>query len=414
MAWNPTFAGMTYARTVVSTPSSDFDVAGKTVLLRLDLNVPMVAGRVTDKSRIRRQLPTLKELLRKKAKVVILSHLGRPTGVDLSLSLATVGGCAKRCAGQCAGGISAPTASAMRPKKAVRALKPGQAVLLENVRFHLEEEKNTAAFAKELASLGDIYVNDAFSCAHRAHASTAGVAKLLPCAAGRLMEEELGTLSTLFSQPTRPLVAIVGGSKISSKLALLSHLCGRVDHLIIGGAMANTFLLAQGHGVGTSLVEKNLVKTAKKILASAGKSGCEIILPQDVVVTESFAAQSACRIVPVSKVPAKAMILDIGPFSIATLTELLSRCRTLLWNGPMGAFEVSPFDVGTVSLARLVAALTAAGEMKSVAGGGDTVAALTHAGLADGFSYLSTAGGAFLEWMEGRELPGVAALRKSS
>jgi phosphoglycerate kinase len=391
----------------------DIDVAGKTVLVRLDLNVPMVAGKVTDKTRIQRQLPTLKELLQKKAKPVIMAHLGRPKGVDLSLSLSPLVDELNAALGANLVAFSSSTVGESA-KKAVRALQPGCAVLLENLRFHAEEEKNDKDFAKELAGLGEIYVNDAFSCAHRAHASTEGVTHFLPSYAGRLMEEELATLDSLFTGSQKPLVAIVGGSKISTKLTLLENLACRVDHLIVGGAMANTFLLAQGHEVGTSLVEKDLVKTAKKILKSAESNGCDIVLPKDVVVAEAFKAQSACKIVPVTKVPKQGMILDVGPLSVAHLSALLATCRTLVWNGPVGAFETSPFDVGTVSIARLVAMLTQAGGLKSVAGGGDTVAALTHAGLAGGFSYLSTAGGAFLEWMEGRELPGVVALKKAA
>jgi phosphoglycerate kinase len=391
----------------------DLDAAGKTVLVRLDLNVPMTAGKVTDKTRIQRQLPTLKELLKKKAKPVILAHLGRPKGVDLSLSLSPLVDELNAALGANLVAFSSSTIGESA-KKAVRALQPGHAVLLENLRFHPEEEKNDKAFARELASLGEAYVNDAFSCAHRAHASTEGVTHVLPSYAGRLMEEELATLESLFSGSQKPLTAVVGGSKVSTKLMLLENLACRVNHLIIGGAMANTFLLAQGHEVGASLVERDLVKTAKKILKTAETNHCDIILPRDVVVAEAFKPQSPCRILPVEKVGREGMILDVGPRSAALLAELIAKTRTLVWNGPLGAFETSPFDVGTISLARLVAMQTRAGLLKSVAGGGDTVAALSHAGLAGEFSYLSTAGGAFLEWMEGRELPGVTALKKAA
>lgn len=391
----------------------DINVEGKTVLVRMDLNVPMVAGKVTDKTRIVRLLPTLKELISKKAKVVILSHLGRPDGkFDPAYSLAplvdelalVMGGKVPVKFGVDSVGNSA--------REAVAALNSGEILLLENLRFHPEEESNDPAFSKALASLGDIYINDAFSCAHRAHASTEGMAHHLPCVAGRLMQEELDTLETLFSESERPLVAVVGGAKVSSKLALLENLSQKVNSLIIGGAMANTFLLAKGYSVGTSLVEKNLVETASRILKNAEKNGCNIVLPEDVVVADQFKAQSACLVVDVDAVPSTGMILDIGPRALMSLTSVIMEAKTLVWNGPLGAFETSPFDVGTVSLARLVAALTHQKKIKSVAGGGDTVSALTHAGLSERFSYLSTAGGAFLEWMEGKPLPGVLALQR--
>ncbi len=391
----------------------DIEVAGKTVLVRMDLNVPMVAGKVTDKTRIIRLIPTLKELVQKKARVVILSHLGRPDGkFDPALSLAPL---VDELAAVMGGKVPVKFGvDSVGPAvhEAIISLKAGEILLLENLRYHPEEEANKPSFAKALAALGDLYVNDAFSCAHRAHASTEGVAKLLPSAAGRLMQLELDMLESLFGDSKRPLAAVVGGSKVSTKLALLENLTSKVDFLIVGGAMANTFLLAQGHSVGTSLVEKNLVTTAKRILSQAQSNGCTIVLPDDVVVSEQFKAQSACRIVDVDKVPDQAMILDIGPRSTMSVMRVLEQTRTLVWNGPLGAFETSPFDVGTTSIARMVAGLTTAKKIKSVAGGGDTVAALSHAGLADAFSYLSTAGGAFLEWMEGKPLPGVVALQQ--
>jgi phosphoglycerate kinase len=391
----------------------DVEVTGKTVLVRMDLNVPMVAGKVTDKTRIIRLIPTLKELVQKKARVVILSHLGRPDGkFDPALSLAplvdelsvVMGGKVPVKFGVDSVGPAV--------HEAIKQLKAGEILLLENLRYHPEEEANKPSFAKALAALGDIYINDAFSCAHRAHASTEGVAKLLPSAAGRLMQLELDMLESLFGDSKRPLAAVVGGSKISSKLALLENLTSKVDFLIVGGAMANTFLLAQGHSVGTSLVEKNLISTAKRILLNAEKNGCVIVLPEDVIVSEQLKAQSNCRVVTVNHVPENGMILDIGPLSVMSVMRVLEQTRTLVWNGPLGAFETSPFDVGTASIARMVAGLTSAKKLKSVAGGGDTVAALSHAGLADAFSYLSTAGGAFLEWMEGKPLPGVVALQQ--
>jgi phosphoglycerate kinase len=391
----------------------DVDVSSKIVLVRMDLNVPMVAGKVTDKTRIIRLLPTLKELIAKKARIVIMSHLGRPKGkFDPALSLAPL---VDELAAALGGkvpvkfGVDSIGSSA---REACGALKGGEILLIENLRFHAEEEANDPAFAKALASLGELYINDAFSCAHRAHASTEGIAHHLPSVAGRLMQEELETLEGLFFGSNKPLVAVVGGAKVSSKLALLENLCAKVNTLIIGGAMANTFLLAQGYNVGKSLVENDLVETAKRILANAQKSGCNIELPVDVVVAKEFKAQSATDIVSVKDIPKDGLILDVGPRTMAHFGACLEASKTLLWNGPLGAFETSPFDVGTVSLARHVALLTHEKKLKSVAGGGDTVSALSHAGLASAFSYLSTAGGAFLEWVEGKPLPGVMALQK--
>lgn len=387
----------------------DLDVKNKTVLVRLDLNVPMASGRVVDDTRLRRQLPTVQELAKRGAKVVILSHFDRPGGKFVpSMSVAPlVDALAKALGCEVKFGVDSIGPAA---REAVSALKNGEIILLENLRFHAEEEKNDPHFARELAALGDLYVNDAFSCSHRAHASVALLPTLLPAAAGRLMQEELATLGTLFAKPERPLAAVVGGSKVSTKLALLENLLEKVDVLIIGGAMANTFLCAEGHAVGKSLCETDMLETARRILAKAKAGGCEIMLPVDVVAASAFAPHATNVIVPVNAIPAQATVLDIGPETLVALAQKLATCRTLLWNGPIGAFETAPFDGGSVQLARIIAGLTHSGNMQSVAGGGDTVAALTHAGLAGAFSYLSTAGGAFLEWMEGKELPGVAAL----
>ena len=352
------------------------EVAGKTVLLRLDLNVPMKNGRVTDDTRITRQLPTVQELLSRGAKVVILSHFGQPKGAyEPEFSLAPlVDPLAKllnrdvRFGTDCIG----PTA-----QRAVQTAAPGQVVLLENLRFHAGEKKNDPEFAAELAKLGDCYVNDAFSAAHRAHASVVGLPKLLPYAAGRLMQAELDHLEALFAAPERPLAAVVGGAKVSSKLAILEHLIDQVDYLLIGGAMANTFLLAQGHGVGASLHEADLKDTAANILKKAEQSGCTIVLPEDFVVTKKFAAHAPCRVVSADDIQPDEMALDIGPLSVIRMGQALAECKTVLWNGPMGAFETSPFDTATIMLARTVAGLTQAKKMHSVAGGGDTVAALS-------------------------------------
>jgi len=392
----------------------DMDVAGKRVLVRMDMNVPMIAGRVTDNTRVVRLLPTIRELLKRKAKVIILSHLGRPEGTYVpSLSLSplvdalsdVLRGVTIKFGVDCVG---------REASAAVAALKAGEILLLENLRFHAEEEKNTPAFAKALAAHGDVFINDAFSCSHRSHASIVGLAKHLPFAAGRLMEEELVNLEGLFVDSKAPLTAIVGGSKVSTKLELLENLIHKVDNLIIGGAMANTFLFAQGYAVGSSLCEVNMKQTVLRILAKAEKENCAIHLPVDVVIAGSLAPQAASDVVSVAKIPAKAMILDVGPETLRQFSECLGASKTLVWNGPLGAFETSPFDASTIMLARSVASLTKMGKLKSIAGGGDTVAALTHAGLAERFSYISTAGGAFLEWMEGKTLPGVAALHKAA
>lgn len=389
---------------------NSIDVSGKTVLVRLDLNVPMQAGRVTDDARLRRVLPTLQQLIASHAKVVILSHFGRPDGkVDVSQSLAPLVNVLSEALWDRPVGFS-PDCVGMTAKLAVENAKSGDVVLMENLRFHKEEEANDAAFAAQLASLGDVFVNDAFSCSHRAHASIVGINPHLPSVAGVLMQQEVAALSSVLSNPNRPLAAVVGGSKVSSKLKLLDNLAAKVNKLIIGGAMAHTFMLALGHSVGKSLCEREMKDTALRILKSCDKAGCELVLPIDAVVARSLKKQSACEVVPVSAIPDDAMILDMGPQSILQVSQHLMASKSVVWNGPVGAFETSPFDASTITLARLVAGLTKSGAVHSVAGGGDTVSALSHAGLANEFSYLSTAGGAFLEWLEGKELPGVAAL----
>lgn len=390
----------------------DVDVAGKRVLLRVDLNVPMSKGVISDLTRVTRVTPTIKELSKKGAKVILLSHFGRPKGAPepksslepLAVALEREVGRTVAFAEDCVG----PVAEA-----AVAALKPGGILLLENTRFHKGEETNDAAFAAEVAKLGDIYVNDAFSAAHRAHATTEGIAHLLPSYAGRSMEAEIGYLSQALDTPERPLAAIVGGAKVSTKLDLLENLVKRVQMLIIGGGMANTFLFAQGVAVGTSLCEKEMADTVRRITAAAKDAGCEIVLPVDVVVAPAFEAGAPDEVVAADAVPNDKMILDIGPQSVARIESLLQEVKTLVWNGPFGAFEIAPFERGTVRVAQAAAALTKAGKLKTVAGGGDTVSALTMAGVAEDMTYLSTAGGAFLEWLEGKTLPGVAALRKA-
>ena len=384
-------------------------VAGKTVLLRADLNVPMKDGQVTDATRIERLVPTIKDLAARGAKVVVLSHFDRPKGKRVpSMSLAPLAPVLGRLLGvdvafadDCIG----PAAKAV-----VDALKPGQVALLENLRYHAAEEANDADFSRDLAALGDLYVNDAFSAAHRAHASTEGIAHLLPAYAGLQMQAELEALTAALEHPKKPVIAIVGGAKISTKLDVLNHLTGKVDMLVIGGGMANTFLNAQGIDVGKSLCERDLADSAREILKAAKTNGCEILLPTDAVVADAFKAGAASAVCDIHAVPADKMILDIGPASVKALEAKLATCRTLLWNGPLGAFEIQPFDKATMAIARKAAALTASGSLVSVAGGGDTVAALNAAGVADKLTYVSTAGGAFLEWMEGKELPGVKAL----
>ncbi|MFM6829244.1 MAG: phosphoglycerate kinase [Novosphingobium sp.] len=384
------------------------DLTGKTVLVREDLNVPMADGVVTDDTRLRATVATLSELADKGAKVLVLAHFGRPKGQpseEFSL---------KKLAAPLSGVLGRPVSYIdwEGDKAAVEALAPGSIAVLENTRFFGGEEKNDPAVVERFASLGDIYVNDAFSAAHRAHASTEGIAHVLPAYAGRAMEAELTALEKALGKPEHPVAAVVGGAKVSTKLDVLKHLVGKVDHLIIGGGMANTFLAARGVNVGKSLCEHDLTATADEILENADKAGCTVHLPYDVVVSKEFAANPpSLRTCNVHEVAVDEMILDVGPTAVEALGDVLKTCRTLVWNGPMGAFETEPFDTATVALARTAAALTKEGSLVSVAGGGDTVAALNHAGVAADFSYVSTAGGAFLEWMEGKELPGVAALQ---
>jgi phosphoglycerate kinase len=390
----------------------DVDPAGKTVLVRIDLNVPMQDGEVADATRIERIVPTLLELLDKRARVVALSHFGRPKGKrQSSMSLAPL--CQPL--GEALGGIKVAFAEdciGAPAEQAVRSLQPGTVLLLENLRFHPGEEANDPHFADALARLGELYVGDAFSAAHRAHASVVGLAERLPSAAGRLMQAEIEALTRVLEDPERPVVSIVGGAKVSTKLELLGNLIGKVDGLILGGGMANTFLLAKGVSVGKSLCERDMAETAREIMARAKAQGCDILLPVDARVATEFREGAKATVVPVEQVPDDAMILDIGPASEALFCERIARARTVLWNGPLGAFEIPPFDAGTNVVARKVAELTAAKKLMSVAGGGDTLSALAHAGALEKLSYVSTAGGAFLEWLEGKTLPGVAVLQR--
>ena len=390
----------------------DMAVAGRIVLVRGDLNVPMRDGRIGDATRLERLSPTITALTDQGARVVVLSHFGRPKGaVAPAMSLRPIatalsealGGRPVGFAGDCIGAAA---------RSAVAVMAPGDVLVLENLRFHAGEESNDPALAAELAALGDIYVNDAFSTAHRAHASIDALARLMPACAGRNMAAELRALSAALDHPDRPLAAIIGGAKISSKLDVLGHLIDRVDTLIIGGAMANTFLFAQGIAIGNSLCEKDLAATARHILARAEDLGCAVLLPLDAVVATVLEACAATWTVAIGAVPEDAMVLDFGPDSIAAIEARLADCHTLVWNGPLGAFEVPPFDRATGAVARAAVRLTASGALTTIAGGGDTVAALTQAGMADDFTYVSTAGGAFLEWLEGRTLPGVAALER--
>ena len=389
------------------------DVTGKRALVRVDLNVPMADGEVTDDTRLRATLPTVTELADKGAIVLLLAHFGRPKGEkrpDMSLSLVTrayeeVLGREVRFVGDCQGELAAEN---------VAQLQPGDVAILENTRFHKGEEKNDPELARAMAALGDLYVNDAFSAAHRAHASTEGLAHLLPAYAGRAMEAELKALQKALGDPERPVAAVVGGAKVSTKLDVLRNLVAKVDHLIIGGGMANTFLAARGVDVGKSLCEHDLRDTALAILDAAERASCTVHLPYDVAVAKEFAPNPpSLRTCNVHEVAPDEMILDIGPAAVEALADALKTCRTLVWNGPLGAFETPPFDEATVQLARTAAALTQSGALVSVAGGGDTVAALNHAGVADDFTFVSTAGGAFLEWMEGKALPGVKALERA-
>ena len=388
------------------------DLTGKKVLVRVDLNVPMQDGAVSDDTRLRAAVPTIAELSDRGAIVLLLSHFGRPKGqkrpdmstAQLVAPLHRLTGRSVRFIEDCEG----PEA-----ERAISTMLPGNVGILENTRFHAGEEKNDPGLAKGMAALGDYYVNDAFSAAHRAHASTEGVAHLLPSLAGRAMEAELNALERALGNPERPVAAVVGGAKVSTKLAVLGHLVSKVDHLIIGGGMANTFLAARGVNVGKSLCEHELTGEANGIFDAAEKAGCTIHLPYDVVVAKEFAANPpSMRTCNVHEVQADEMILDVGPAAVEALADALKTCRTLVWNGPLGAFETPPFDAATVALAKTAAALTKEGSLVSVAGGGDTVAALNHAGVAQDFTFVSTAGGAFLEWMEGRTLPGVAALEQ--
>lgn len=389
----------------------DLHLAHKTVLVRGDLNVPLHNGVVTDTTRIDRFVPTLTEIAAKGAKVVILSHFGRPKdGPVPELSLQQLLPDLEKALG--ADVTFGANCCGPHAKLAIARTPPGGFVLLENVRFHPGEEKNDPAFAQALAELGDIYVNDAFSAAHRAHASTEGLARRLPNAAGRQMEAELKALTEALEQPQRPVVAVVGGAKISTKLDLLGNLVRKVDRLILGGGMANTFLHALGKPVGASLCEKEMADQVQTITHAAQQAGCTLVLPVDAAVAREFKAGAAFETLAVEAVPADGMMLDIGPDSISLLCRALDEAKTVVWNGPLGAFEVEPFDRGTTSVARHVAALTRSGRVLSVAGGGDTVAALARAGVVDAFSYVSTAGGAFLEWLEGKTLPGVAALSR--
>jgi len=385
------------------------DVKGKRVLMRVDLNVPVENGVVSDSTRIERVAPAITEIADKGGKVILLSHFGRPKGRDSKQSLKPVAAEVSRIikrpvkfADDCIGEIA---------EQAVAAMKPGDILCLENTRFHAGEEKNDPAFVAALAKLGDIWVNDAFSAAHRAHASTEGLGHKLPAYAGRTMQAELEALANALDNPQRPLTAIVGGAKISTKLDLLGNLLDKVNALIIGGAMANTFLLAQGKTVGKSLAEPDLVPTARKIMDKAKSEKREIILPVDVVTAAKLEANASSRVLDADKVGGADMILDIGPRSIEQVVSVLARAKTLVWNGPFGAFEVEPFDNGTIEVAEAAAELTEAGKLVSVAGGGDTVAALNVAGVADRLTYVSAAGGAFLEWLEGKRLPGVEVLR---
>ena len=391
----------------------DFNVSGRRVLVRADLNVPMRDGKITDATRIERTADTIRELSKKGAKVIVISHFERPKGKRVpEMSLAPVAKAladslgrkipfADDCIGAAAEGV-------------VAKMKNGDVVLLENLRYHNGEEANDTAFAKSLAALGDLYVNDAFSCAHRAHASTEALARLLPAAAGRAMEAELSALAKALATPARPVAAVVGGAKVSTKLDLLGNLIRRVDVLVIGGGMANTFLLARGVQVGKSLAEPGLVETARGIDKAAKERGCDILLPEEVVVAKEFKAGAASQTVPASKVPADGMILDLGPQAAKAIVARLGQCKTIVWNGPLGAFEIPPFDAATNAVAKAVAKMCKDGKVLAVAGGGDTVAALAHAGVVDQFTYVSTAGGAFLEWLEGKELPGVAALSRAA
>ncbi|MFV0361200.1 phosphoglycerate kinase [Tropicimonas sp.] len=383
----------------------DMDLAGKTVLVRVDINVPVKDGVVTDATRIERIVPTIKDILARGGKPVLLAHFGRPKGkVVPEMSLRIVVPTLEEKLGQKVIFIEQPS------RALIDAEPAGSVILIENTRFTPMETENDPGFSDFLASLGDVYVNDAFSAAHRAHASTEGIARRLPSAAGRLMQQELEALESALGNPERPVAAVVGGAKVSTKLDLLGNLIEKVEHLVIGGGMANSFLFARGYEIGTSLAERDMADTAREIMAKADGAGCTIHLPVDIVVAREFRAGADFEVLPADKCPADSMILDAGPETVEALKTLFSKCRTLIWNGPLGAFEIEPFNRGTFDAALAAADLTAQGKLKTVAGGGDTVAALNQSGAAGNFTYISTAGGAFLEWMEGKELPGVAAL----
>jgi phosphoglycerate kinase len=391
----------------------ELDLANKRVLLRADLNVPVADGKVSDATRIERLVPTIREIVKKDGKAILLSHFGRPKGkVNPEFSLEQVCEAVANATGHPVGFVATDWTDVAGAQKAIESAPAGSVLILENTRFHPGEEANDAELAKRMASLGDVYVNDAFSAAHRAHASTEALAHLLPAAAGLAMQAELEALDAGLGKPRKPVVAVVGGAKVSSKIDLLENLVTKVDALVIGGGMANTFLHAQGYGVGKSLAEKDLAETALRIMDKAIDSGCAIILPIDAVVAWHFKADTPTRLYGVDAIDPDGMILDIGPSSIERIQAVIDDAHTLVWNGPMGAFEMNPFDKGTVAIAKHAAKRTHDDKLVSVAGGGDTVAALAHAGVKDDFTYVSTAGGAFLEWMEGKPLPGVEALKK--
>lgn len=389
----------------------DIDLKNKTVLYRADLNVPMQSGKVKDTTRISRLLPTINELLKNNCKIVIISHFGRPKGAfnrDLSLApiadalSSELNGKTIHFAIDCIG---------KHAEEKINETSNGEIILMENLRFHKEEEENDPDFVKKLSKLADIYINDAFSCSHREHASISGVAHKLTAAAGLLLENEIIHLSKILQNPKKPMLAIVGGSKVSTKLSVLQSLIERTQYLVIGGAMANTFIKAQGQNIGNSLHEKNLVEKAKQLLESAKKHGCEIIIPHDVVVTQSIEKNTKSQIIAVNNIKEKDCIVDIGPDTIQHIHQKLKLAKTIIWNGPLGVFEIAPFDIGTISVARIIASVTQTNKTISIAGGGDVVAAINKAGLYDEFSYISTAGGAFLEWLEGKKLPGITPLR---
>ncbi len=392
----------------------DFDLRGKNVLVRVDLNVPVADGKVTDATRIERIVPTIREIIKVDGKAILLSHFGRPKGkVDAAFSLEQVVPAVADETGHPVGFVSTDWTDVAAAKRAIDSAPAGSVLVLENTRFHPGEEANDAALAARMATLGDLYVNDAFSAAHRAHASTEALAHLLPAAAGRAMQAELEALETGLGNPQRPVIALVGGAKVSTKIELLENLLTKVEALVIGGAMANTFLHAMGMSVGKSLAEKDLAELATSILEKAEAARCAVILPIDATVAWHFEANAPHRTYGLDAMDPEGMILDVGPSSVERIKGAIDEARTLVWNGPLGAFELPPFDQATNEIARYAAGRTRAGKLVSVAGGGDTVAALAHAGVKDEFSYVSTAGGAFLEWMEGKPLPGVAALRRA-